>query len=182
MPFGSDDTGTSWILEIDGDDWLRKYSSGYNSEFTAISRSGNLGISMFGVVGVINVVLCTLIWFYYLGKEYDCGNSFCLYSNDFWWYTWFSLFVVHLFLWAPVTIMWPVAYIGSLTPLMFLRVFCYLTLAGPYGLYEGVLVAALLAFIVWTDTSGHTERGWSSNAGIIWVSSYIGLVGVSAFV
>ena len=144
VPFGKDDTGTSMMIEIDGDDWLRKYASGYNSEFSAISRSGNLGLTMYGIIALINVILSTLIWFFFLGREYACGEnneSFCLYSDDLWWYTWFSTFVIHLFLWSPVAVMWPIAYIGSLTPLMFLRAFCYITLAGPYGLYEGAMIA-----------------------------------------
>ena len=144
VPFGKDDDGTSMIIEIDGGDWLRKYASGYNSEFTAISRSGNVGLTLYGVLAIINVVMSTLVWFYFLGDEYDCGEnntSFCLFSDDLWWYTWFSAFVVHLFLWAPVAVMWPVGYIGSLIPLEFLRIFCYISQAGPYGLYEGVIIA-----------------------------------------
>ena len=58
--------GTGWILEIDGDDWLRKYARGNNADFTAIGRSGNLGITMFGVLALINVILSTVVWFYFL--------------------------------------------------------------------------------------------------------------------
>merc|ERR1712110_37027 len=139
------------IIEIDGDDWIRKYGKGNNADFQAIARSGNIGLTMYGVVALINIILCPLVWFFFLGKEYACGDnneSFCLYSDDLWWYAWFSAFVVHLFLWSPVAVMWPVAYIGSLKPVMFLRVFVYMSLAGPFGLYEGVFVVLLLAFIV----------------------------------
>ena len=166
------------IVEIDGDDWLRKYSRGNNADFKAISRTGNVGLTMYGVMALINIVLATLVWFFFLGREYDCGEnneSFCLYSDDLWWYTWFAAFVVHLFLWSPVAVMWPIAYIGSLTPLMFLRVFCYITLAGPYGLYEGAMIAMILAFIVWPDTSGHYARGWTDTDAYIWFPVYCGL-------
>lgn len=66
VPFGNDETGTGWIIEIDGDDWLRKYSRGNNADFTAISRTGNIGLTMFGITGLINSVLGCSIWFLFL--------------------------------------------------------------------------------------------------------------------
>ena len=185
VPFGNEEEGTSMIIEIDGKDWLKKFSSGNNADFTKISRTGNVGLTMYGVLALINIVLCVLAWFYFLGAEYSCGDnsaSFCLYSDDLWWFTWLSAFIVHLGLWAPVAVMWPIVYIGSLTPLQFLRAFCYITLAGPFGLYEGVIVAMALAFLAWPDTSGHDTRGWSSTAGIVWFSVYCGLAFLNGFI
>jgi len=137
---------------------------------------------MFGVISLINIIGATAVWFLFLGKKYECGAAsasadvtYCHYSDDLFYYTWMSVFIVHLFLWAPVAIMWPITYIGSLTPLMFLRAFCYISMAGPYGLYEGAMVAMVLAFIVWTDTSGLEDRGYSTSSGYIWFGSYGGL-------
>jgi len=192
-PFGKSDKGTSQILEIDGKDWLRKYSSRNNAEFQTISRQGNLGLALYGAVALVNVALAITIWFAYLATAYTCvdpndplnasqENYFCLYSHDLWWYTWFSAFVVHLGLWATVLVLWPVSYIGSYTPLRFLRVFCLFSLAGPYGLYEGVLIAMLFAFIIDTDSSGHVERGYQSRSGLIWTGIYFGWVVASGFI
>lgn len=185
VPFGSSEIGTSMIIEIDGKDWLKKYTSSNNADFTAISRTGNVGLTMYGVLALVNIVLCILVWFYFLGAEYACGDnneSFCLYSDDLWWFTWLSAFIVHLGLWAPVAVMWPIVYIGSLTPLSFLRAFCYITLAGPFGLYPGVIIAMVFAFLVNPDTSGHDTRGWSSTSGIIWFSVYGGLAFLNGFI
>ena len=153
VPFGKSDTGTSMIIEIDGKDWLRKYSRSNNAEFTSITRSGNIGVTLYGVLSLINIAMATVVWFFFLGEEYTCGDedaesSFCLYSDDLWWYAWFAAFLVALIVWAPVAIMWPVAYIGSTDVLMTLRVFCYLSMSGPYGLTEGVMVVMILAFLV----------------------------------
>lgn len=78
--------------------------------------------------------------------------------------------------------MWPVTYIGSFKVLKFLRVFCLISLAGPYGLYEGVMIAMLLAFIVWSSTSGLTERDYTSTDGIIWFSTYAGVAILSGVI
>lgn len=65
-----------------------------------------------------------------------------------WWWTWFFVFVIHLVLWVTVTVMWPITYIGSYTPLQFLRVFCYISMLGPYGGYWALLGTMIFAFII----------------------------------
>ena len=144
---------------------------------------------MFGVFALINVILATVVWFMFLGKTFECGENnsetrvtYCHYSDDLFYYTWMSIFIVHLFLWAPVAVMWPITYIGSLTPLMFLRAFCYLSMAGPYGLYEGAIVAMVFAFIIKTSSSGHEKRGYNDTDGFIWVGSYSGLAIACGFI
>ena len=75
IPFGSSDIGTSQILELSGDDWVRKYSRANNGAFASVNRSGNLGLTLFGIIGMINIILATVSWFLFLGKEYPCGTT-----------------------------------------------------------------------------------------------------------
>ena len=158
------------MVDIDGKNWMSRYNTRNTDTYTNKVNQGNLASTMYGITSVLNTGLGVASWFVFL-TDYR--------NNTLHWYTWFTFFLSEIILWFPILVTWPVTYFGSTMSVNFLQIFAQMSLAGPFGIYEGVIAAILVTDIFMRDWSGYTgdiTMAW------IYFGSYCGLAVFNSFV
>jgi hypothetical protein len=158
--------------KIKGKNWLNKYDNDYATVKMDSKRKGNIAVVVYGVCALVNVVLSIVVWFTSLGKFIPNKD----YSWS--WYAWFSAFLIHLLIWSPLLILWPLAYIGTVGILRLINIFAQIAMyGGVYGGYGVTLVLLVLGVGI------NIDQKWSGTVGLGWalVSVYVVVAGLSGF-
>ena len=103
---------------------------------------------------------------------------------DSYWGSWLLMFVLVLGLEGGLFAVWPATYYGTSKSLDFAYTFAFISLFGPYGLYElGVFLVALCMWGYPTE-SGYESTGLFSNVNtekIVWITIAVIDFGINSF-
>lgn len=94
------------------------------------------------------------------------------------WYAWFIIFLLHLVIWGPMSILWPLSYIGDIEILRLIDIWAQIGMyGGGYGGYEVCLILLIVGMGV------NFDGGWKGEVGIAWaiIAGYLAEAGLSAF-
>jgi len=132
------DAGT--MLPVTGSQWIDKFSLRFDTNYNDANREGNLAITLYGLIAAINTGGAIAMWFLapLQGAEAD----------DLYWWTWFFIFVIHLIIWGPILLLWPLAYIGNDSIVYLYVLIAQIGLFGPFGAYIALLGALIVAIFM----------------------------------
>ena len=163
------------MFYIDGDNWVDRFNERTTVEFRGKARDGSLAIMALGLWGLGQVVLAVLMWFAFLGNM----------DADTYWGAWVVMFSVMLGLEGGLFTVWPTTYYGTSKSLDFAYSFAFLSLFGPYGLYEAALIFVSLCMFVWPTETGYEVTGLMSTDAttekIIWIVVGVVDFGINSF-
>ena len=136
------------------------------------NRKGDVSLIVYGIMGLVNVAGVIVVWFYFIGP------TITVKINKFIWYSWFVIFLLHLVIWAPMVVFWPLAYIGNITILQIINLWAQLGMyGGGYGGYEVCLILIIVGMGV------NYDGGWTGTPAIAWaiIIGYAAEAALSAF-
>ena len=136
------------------------------------NRTGDDSLTVIGLTGLVNSGATAAVWYFFLGDSIKNNKYF------FVWYAWFVVFVVHLILWGPITIFWPLAYIGDINLLTTIDLWFQVTIYG--GAYSGYGICLILLVI---GMGINYDKGWKNEVWLAWILivAYLLEAGLSSF-
>lgn len=169
--FYKDWNKAGYIFNIKGYNWIKKY----NSTDVVVSdrnRTGDISLVVYGLTGMVNAGATGVVWSFFIADSIKTNKYYVM------WYGWFIIFLVHLVLWAPIIILWPLSYIGDINVIRLFDTWIQVAMyGGTYGGYEVGLILIILGM------------GWNFDGGnklsvaISWgiIIGYLAEASLSAF-
>ncbi|MFO0116314.1 MAG: hypothetical protein ACK521_01370, partial [bacterium] len=169
--FYKDWSKANYQRNIQGFNWLSKYEQKDVARMDH-SREVDPSIYAFGITGMVNSAAAGAIWSYFLNDSIKVNKYF------FYWYAWFSAFLIHTIFWGLIVVLWPLSYIGDLNTLTFIDIWMeVIKYGGVYGGYEVILILLIVGVLV------NYDGGWAFSTLVSWsvVAGYLLLAGGSGF-
>ena len=169
--FYKDWNKAGYIYNIKGFDWIKKY----NSTDVVVSdrnRTGDISLVVYGLTGLVNSGATGVVWSFFIADSIKTNKYYVM------WYGWFIIFLVHLILWAPITILWPLSYIGDINVIRLFDTWVQIAMyGGTYGGYQVGLILIILGM------GWNFDGGWIGTVAIAWgiIIGYLAEATLTAF-
>ena len=169
--FYKDWNKAGYMFNIKGFDWIKKFNS-TDIVVSDSNRTGDISLVVYGLCGIVNSGATGLVWSLFIADSIKVNKYSVM------WAGWFVIFLVHLIIWAPITILWPLSYIGDIEVIRLFDIWIQIAMyGGGYGGYEVGLILLILGM------GWNFDGGWTGTVAIGWgiIIGYAAEAALTAF-